>query len=110
MPLKVAIENARALMPKDIAPNLFHTRRGKSYVTENDTTSGFDSIWRRWMLKCLDQGLVEERFSEHDLRAKTASDADTVERATELLGSGKAVVKKHYRRKGRVVKPHDASL
>lgn len=109
-PLRVAIENARTLMPKDIAPNLFHTRRGKSYVTEHDTTSGFDSVWRRWMLKCLEQELIDERFQEHDLRAKTASDSVTVERAMELLGSGETVVKKHYRRKGKVVKPHESKF
>lgn len=108
--LTAAVDNARLLMPKDIAPWLFHTRKGACYVKDNDKTSGFDSVWQRWMQKCLEQELVSERFQEHDLRAKTASDSDSETRAAELLGSKLAVVKKHYLRRPRSLKPHDPGL
>jgi hypothetical protein len=108
--LTAAVENARSLMPKDIAPWLFHTRRGACYVKDNDKTSGFDSVWQRWMQKCLEQELISERFQEHDLRAKTASDSESETRAAELLGSQLSVVKKHYLRRPRSLKPHDPRL
>lgn len=108
--LAAAIENARLAMPKDIAPWLFHTRKGACYVRANEKTSGFDSVWQRWMRACLDKNLISERFQEHDLRAKTASDSAFDARAAELLGSGIPVVKKHYMRKTKIVKPHEPGL
>lgn len=40
----------------------------------NHTSSGFDSIWQRAMRKAIEAGDLKERFTEHDIRAKTATD------------------------------------
>ena len=49
------------------------TRDGQPYIKPNGTTSGFDSIWQRYMCKAIKEGVVTERFTEHDLRTKRAS-------------------------------------
>lgn len=84
------------------ALHLFHTREGKPYLAEDGTTSGFDSIWQRYMRKWVDQG--NERFTLHDIRAKRASDL-TLEQAQLLLRHTTAnMTQKTYRRKADVVK------
>ena len=70
------------------------------------TVSGFSSIWQRKMKSALVEGVLKERFTDHDLRRKTASDLDDLEHAKKLLGHanvGTAV--KHYRVKPEVVEP-----
>jgi integrase len=73
----------------DITPYLFCTTKGKDrgrpYIKEDGTTSGFDSIWQRVMKKALKETKLVERFTEHDLRAKVASDAATDEEAQRQL-------------------------
>lgn len=54
---------------RPIGLHLFCTRAGQPY-----TASGFDSIWQRAMKKALGAGVIKERFTEHDIRAKTATD------------------------------------
>ena len=69
---------------------LICTRTGDQY-----TGDGFRSIWARAMRKLP----ADARWREHDLRAKTASDA-TAEHATELLGHQDAgITRRVYRRK-----------
>lgn len=63
---------------------IFCTRNGKPY-----TTSGFDSIWQRVIKKAFDDGAIAERFRFHDIRRKTAKDAEAkggIEYARRLLG------------------------
>ena len=48
--------------------------------------SGFSSIWQRKMKSALVEGVLKERFTDHDLRRKTASDLDDLEHAKKLLG------------------------
>lgn len=56
------------------------------------------------MNKALEEGLIKERFTFHDLRAKAGSDAE--ENAQKLLGHASAVTTKRvYERKPSVVKP-----
>jgi len=101
-----AIEYAKSIGKKIGSMWLFHTNRGQPYIKENKTTSGFDSIWKRWQDKALKETGLTTKFSESDLRAKTASDTSE-NHATELLDhSTSAVTRKHYRRKPKVVKPH----
>ena len=54
----------------------------------------------------MEETKVEERFTEHDLRAKCASDAETLEHARQLLShaDGK-ITERVYRRKPEFVKP-----
>ncbi len=58
---------------------LFCTRSGTQY-----TADGFRAIWQRAMRKHVDGG--GERFTEHDLRAKVASDSETLDLAQARMG------------------------
>ena len=63
---------------------LFHTRDDEPYIKADGTTSGFDSIWQRHMVKAIKEGKVSTRFTEHDLRKIRASTL-TLEQAQHLL-------------------------
>lgn len=72
---------------------LICNRKGQPY-----SANGFQSQWQRLMRKCKKDGLVEH-FHFHDLRAKSASDADSDQEATDRLGHADGrVTKKVYRR------------
>ena len=74
-------------------------------TNEDGTASGFDSIWRRFINKALTKTKLKERFNEHDLRAKVASDIES-EHARQLLGhSNIGITERIYRRKADKVKP-----
>lgn len=104
--LRAAIEAARAVRPVDISPFLFCTRKGTGYLDENNQVSGWDSIWQRFMDRVLDETEVTERFTEHDLRAKVASDAESLERAREILGhTDSKLTNKVYMRREKNIKP-----
>jgi len=84
---------------------LFCTRNGKGYMNENGRSNSFDSIWLRFMDKALKDTGLKERFTEHDLRAKVASD-NNLERAQELLGhSSPVMTNRVYRRKEEIITP-----
>lgn len=90
-----------------ISPWLFCNKRGECYFDEaKETASGWDSMWQRFMERILAETKVEHRFTEHDLRAKCASDAQTLEHARSLLAhaDGK-LTDRVYRRKPEKVKP-----
>ncbi|ANI21649.1 hypothetical protein AB870_25780 [Pandoraea faecigallinarum] len=58
------------------------------------------------MNRVLEETDVSERFSEHDLRAKAASDAETLEHAQALLSHTDSRTKRRvYRRKAGKVMP-----
>jgi integrase len=98
---------ALAARPIDIAPLLFCTRRGEGYFDEQSgQAAGWDSIWQRFMTRLLTETKITHRFTEHDLRAKCASDAETLERARQLLGHADAqITERVYRRKPEIVRP-----
>ena len=103
--LKSAIEEIRRLSKKVSSIWLFHTRQGQPYIKENGTANGFDSIWQRFMAKALDITKLKNRFTEHDLRAKVASDIK-LEHAQLLLGhTSSATTERIYRRKPTEIKP-----
>ena len=58
---------------------LLCTRQGNQY-----TADGFRAIWQRAMRKHIDHGW--ERFTEHDLRAKVASDSESLHLAQARMG------------------------
>lgn len=79
------VEEAKAVRPA-LSPFLFCNRRGESYINEErGTCNGWDSMWGHFMDRVLKETKVEKRFTEHDLRAKVASDADSLEKARALL-------------------------
>lgn len=87
-----------------LSPRLRHyivaTQHGQPY-----TADGFQTMWQRAMNKAMANGL-KERFTFHDIRAKSATDTDDLQEASDRLGHMVvATTLKIYRRKARVVKP-----
>ena len=105
--LREAVDMALAARPIDIAPWLFCTRRGEGYFDEQSgLAAGWDSIWQRFMNRLLAETKITRRFTEHDLRAKCGSDAETLERARQLLGHADArITERVYRRKPEIIRP-----
>lgn len=104
--LRAGVEMALAARPVHIAPFLFCTRRGECYAREDGSANGWDSMWGRFMDRVLAETKVAERFTEHDLRAKCASDAESLEHARALLAHADArTTERVYRRKPERVKP-----
>ncbi len=104
--LREAVELAKAARPK-LSPLLFCTRKGTGYYNEsNGRADGWKNMWARFMDRLLAETKVTERFTEHDLRAKAGSDAETLEQAQALLAhASPATTKRIYRRKAEVVAP-----
>lgn len=85
---------------------LFCSSTGQPYIKENGATSGFDSQFRRAMDKAIDETDLTERFTEHDLCSKTASDVETVEEAAKLRGhTNTKTTQQNYRVKPEIVMP-----
>lgn len=67
---------------------------GKPY-----TADGFQTNWQRLILRCLKEGRIAERFTFHDIRAKSESDAGSDQEAADRLGHGDAALTRRvYRR------------
>lgn len=107
--LKEIIEDVKAWRKDHLKISsvwLFCTSQGQPYIKENGITSGFDSIWQRAMKKALDKTDLTEKFTEHDLCSKTASDVETVEEAAKLRGhTNTKTTQQNYRVKPDVVMP-----
>jgi len=105
--LREAVDIAMSVRPVDISPFLFCTSRGKSYINiETGDTSAWKSIWQRFMKKAIEETDLQEKFTDHDLRAKCASDAKTLEHAQKLLGHvDSRITDRVYRRKVEWIDP-----
>jgi integrase len=105
--LREAVALAKRSRPVDFSPFLFCNRDGVGYIDEQTGyASGWKSMWQRFMDRLIDETKVTERFTEHDLRAKVASDAETLEHARALLAhSDSRTTDRIYRRKAEVVVP-----
>jgi len=98
--LRDCVEKAKASRPA-LSAYLFCNRSGNGYVNEEKgTAAGWKSMWQRFSARVLTETKVEINFTEHDLRAKCASDAETLEHARALLSHADArTTDKIYRRK-----------
>lgn len=84
---------------------LFATRDGNPYYDGNNN-SAFKSVWQRAMKKALTKTDLEEKFTEHDLCSKTASDVETIEEAAQLRGhTNTKTTRENYRVKPEIVLP-----
>ncbi|WP_195724687.1 integrase [Herbaspirillum sp. CAH-3] len=104
--LREEIARAMDIRPKKV-DWLFCTRKGTSYYNEiRDDYSGWDSIWQRFMERVMSETKVKQSFTDHDLRAKCASDASTLEHARALLSHADSrTTKRVYRRRPEIVQP-----
>lgn len=103
--LRAAVEMCKAARPV-LSPWLFCTRSGDGYVKANDRAPGWKSMWQRFMDRVLAENKVTEAFSDHDIRAKAASDEDSATRAQQLLGHADlAITQRVYRRKPERITP-----
>jgi integrase len=104
--LRAAVEQCVEARPC-LSPFLFCDRNGKGYVNEETgLCCGFDSVWGRFVDRVLKETKVTRRFTEHDFRAKTASDADTADHARALLSHADVnTTNRVYRRKPETVIP-----
>ena len=85
---------------------LFVTRQGKPYIDERGKCNAFDSLWQRFMDKVMSSTKVTDRFQERDLRAKVASESDSLIEASERLGhADTAITQRVYRRKPIRIQP-----
>lgn len=105
--LRLAVDLAKSARPVDVAPHLFCNRCGQGYIDETTgRANGWDSMWQRFMKRVLTETKVTERFTEHDLRAKVGSDAESLERARQLLAHADSkITQRVYRRKPEVIRP-----
>jgi integrase len=103
--LRDSVNHIMSMRKKVLSIWLFHTNRGQPYLKPNGTANGFDSIWQRFMAKALVNTKLKERFTEHDLRAKVASETGS-EHAKQMLGhSSAAITDRVYRRKPELIQP-----
>ena len=104
--LDAAIEIAKSTRPR-LSPYLFCNSKAEPYIDESTGESrGWDSMWQRFMTRVLKETKVTTRFTEHDLRAKCASDAATLEQARALLSHADSkTTDAIYRRKPERVMP-----
>ena len=103
--LSELLNNIRKSAKKINSIWIFHTREGQPYIKDDGSANAFDSLWQRFMAKCLDKTAIKERFTEHDLRAKVSSDAE-IEHAQKLLGhASREMTERVYRRKAETISP-----
>lgn len=102
--LDEVLARARLLLPQiDIGGYVLRTRQGKPYTSE-----GFRAMWQRLVRRVTEKGLLKERFTFHDLRAKAVSDSKTLEEAFERAGhTSMAMTRGVYDRNFRLVKSNE---
>lgn len=100
--LSDVLERCRVMKPQThIGGYVLRTRRGGRYTGE-----GFRACWQRMMRKALKRGVIQERFTFHDLRAKAVSDSATIQEAFERAGhTSMAMTRGTYDRGIRKVTP-----
>jgi len=95
--LVATVERAKRLRGSVSGFYLICTRQGQRY-----SGSGFRAMWNRVMTKAMRQGLLVERFTFHDIRAKAGTDSED----ENLLGHlDPRTLTRHYKRKPLKVTP-----
>lgn len=99
--LRASVDMALQARPVASSVYLFCNRDGAGYVDEVlGRASGWKSMWQRFMKRVLTETKITTSFTEHDLRAKVASDAKSLEQARALLAHADSrTTDKIYRRK-----------
>jgi integrase len=79
--LEEVLVRAKRMVPQLPREYVLRKRNGSKYTSE-----GFRAIWQRGMRKAIKLGAIAERFTFHDLRAKSVSDSSSIEAAFERAG------------------------
>lgn len=109
--LAAVLERAKLLVPQLPRQYVIHPSKERrnadgSIKPLRYTGSGFRAIWQRKMRRLFKAGVLTERFTFHDIRAKSVSDAATLEDAFERAGhTSMAMTRGVYDRGIRKVKP-----
>ncbi|APA71598.1 integrase [Janthinobacterium sp. 1_2014MBL_MicDiv] len=105
--LRSAIGSALEARPVKLTPYIFCNRNGECYFDERSgRAGGWESLWRGFTERVMKETGVVEKFTEHDLRAKCASDASSLEHARILLSHANVhITERVYRRKPELVRP-----
>jgi integrase len=92
-PLKEVLARANALLPMIPKTYVIRTMPRKSFKEGQKpkggqpyTCEGFRAIWQRGMAKAMKRGVLMERFTFHDIRAKCVSDSASLEDAMTRAG------------------------
>lgn len=98
--LRSVVNRGWAIQPK-VRRHLVCNRAGKKY-----TPDGFSTIWRRARGKAMESGKLREPYRFNDIRAKSASDDDNIDRASHRLGhTSRQTTERYYIRKPKKVDP-----
>lgn len=91
--LRSIVATAQRHTPQ-VRRTLICTRDGTGY-----TSNGFQAVWQRLQRRAFKEGKISERYTFHDLRAKSLSDAESIEEARKRGGHvDDTITKRHYRR------------
>lgn len=102
--LEETIQNALAVGPQ-VRQYVIVNREGLPY-----TLGGFQTQWKRGIKKALKLGLITTPFTFHDIRAKSLSDAESLEAAQKRAGhADPRITAKVYRRLPETVSVQDIS-
>lgn len=99
--LRAAIDSAKGLQSTISSMWVIHNRKGQRY-----TASGFKAMWKRIRDKALEDGLITESFTFHDLKAKGISDYQAGDKQ-EFSGHLTRSQMERYNRKIQQVPAHD---
>lgn len=104
--ISATLEKHRALPGRAKGITFVRNRKGQPYSVD-----GFESMWQRTIIKAAKEGIIEQRFTFHDIRAKHATDKDEQGLNAQIaLGHADVETTKKYIRHplGRKVKPLDS--
>lgn len=68
--LRAAVDLPKAARPVQLSPFLFCTLKGQCYFNDQGRAGGWESLWRNFMARVMEETKVAEHFTEYDLRAK----------------------------------------
>ena len=92
------MESLRRMTHFHIREFVFVNREGRPYIKPNKSCRGFQSMWKRWMVRV--EGGYGFKFTEKQLRVKVGSDQESLKHASEMLGhASETTTAKHYRAK-----------
>lgn len=102
--LRAAIDLAKGLQSTISSVYVIHNRKGQRY-----TASGFKAIWKRVRDKALEDGVITDSFTFHDLKAKGISDYEAGDKQ-EFSGHLTRSQMERYNRRIQEVPAHDPDL